>query len=44
MSLSLLFRYLRGQASGYSMVSMSELGIKYVEVEGDLRREGEGRA
>jgi hypothetical protein len=35
--------YIRGQASGYGIVYMSELGIKYVEVEGDLRRE-EGRA
>jgi hypothetical protein len=31
--------YIRAEASGYSIVSMSELGIKYVEVEGDLRRE-----
>jgi hypothetical protein len=31
--------YIWGEASGYSIVSMSELGIKYVEVEGDLRRE-----
>ena len=31
--------YIWGEASGYSTVSMSELGIKYVEVEGDLRRE-----
>jgi hypothetical protein len=31
--------YIRGEASGYSIVSMSELGIKYAEVEGDLRRE-----
>ena len=36
--------YIRREASGYSMVSMSELGIKYAEVEGDLRREEEGRA
>jgi hypothetical protein len=36
--------YLRGQASGYSIVSMSELGIKYVEVEVDLHREEEGGA
>ncbi len=34
--------YIRGQASSYSIVSMSALGIKYVEVEDDLRRE-EGR-
>jgi hypothetical protein len=34
--------YIRGQASGYSIVSMSELGIKYVEVEGNLRREEGG--
>jgi hypothetical protein len=31
--------YIWGEASGYGIVSMSELGIKYVEVEGDLRRE-----
>jgi hypothetical protein len=31
--------YIWGEASGYSIVSMSELGIKYVEDEGDLRRE-----
>ena len=31
--------YIWGEASDYSIVSMSELGIKYVEVEGDLRRE-----
>jgi hypothetical protein len=31
--------YIRGEASGYSIVSMSELGIEYAEVEGDLRRE-----
>jgi hypothetical protein len=31
--------YIRGEASGYNIVSMSALGIKYVEVEGDLRRE-----
>ena len=36
--------YIRGEASDYSIVSMSELGIKYAEVEGDLRREEEGRA
>jgi hypothetical protein len=35
--------YIWGEASGYSIVSMSALGIKYVEVEDDLRRE-EGRA
>ena len=35
--------YIRGEASSYGIVSMSELGIKYVEIEGDLRRE-EGRA
>jgi hypothetical protein len=34
--------YIRGEASGYSMVSMSELGIKYAEVEDDLRREEGG--
>ena len=26
-------------ASNYSIVSMSEVGIKYAELEGDLRRE-----
>jgi hypothetical protein len=31
--------YIWGETSGYSIVSMSELGIKYVEIEGDLRRE-----
>jgi hypothetical protein len=31
--------YIWGEASGYSIVSMSELGIKYVEDEGDLPRE-----
>ena len=31
--------YIRGEASGHSIVSMSELGIKYAEVEGDLGRE-----
>ena len=31
--------YIWGQSGGYSIVSMSDLGIKYVEVEGDLRRE-----
>jgi hypothetical protein len=36
--------YIRREASAYSIVSMSELGIKYAEVEGDLRREEEGRA
>jgi hypothetical protein len=36
--------YIWAEASGYSIVSMSELGIKYAEVEGDLRREEEGRA
>jgi hypothetical protein len=36
--------YIRGEASAYSIVSMNELGIKYVEVEADLRREEEGRA
>ena len=34
--------YIWPEASGYSIVSMSELGIKYAEVEGDLRREEEG--
>ena len=41
------FGYIRGQARGYGSVSLSDLGIKYVEVEGDLRREEEqeeGRA
>ncbi len=36
--------YVWGQSGGYSIVSMSELGIKYVEVEGDLHREEEGGA
>jgi hypothetical protein len=31
--------YIWGQGSGYSTVSMSALGIEYVEVEGDPRRE-----
>ena len=31
--------YIWGEASGYTIVSMSDLGIKYVEVEGDLSRE-----
>ena len=31
--------YIWGQSGAYSIVSMSDLGIKYVEVEGDLRRE-----
>jgi hypothetical protein len=35
--------YIWGEASDYCIVTMSELGIKYVEVEDDLRRE-EGRA
>ena len=35
--------YIRGEASGYGAVTMSAIGIEYVEVEGDLRRE-EGRA
>ena len=34
--------YIWGEASDYSIVSMSELGIKYAEIEGDLRREEEG--
>jgi hypothetical protein len=34
--------YIWPEASGYSIVSLSELGIKYAEVEGDLRREEEG--
>jgi hypothetical protein len=41
------FGYIRGEASGYRNVALSDLGIKYVEVEGDLRREEdeeEGRA
>ena len=41
------FGYIRGEASGFRVVSLSDLGIKYVEVEGDLRREEEqeeGRA
>src|SRR3712207_1502322 len=32
--------YIWEQSGGYSVVSMSDLGIKYVELEGDLRREG----
>ena len=36
--------YVHGEASGYNIVTMSALGIKYVEVEDDLRREEEGRA
>ena len=31
--------YIWGEPSGYNIVSMSALGIKYVEVEDDLRRE-----
>ena len=31
--------YIWGQSGGFSSVSMSDLGIKYVELEGDLRRE-----
>ena len=31
--------YIWPEASDYSIVSISELGIKYAEVEGDLRRE-----
>jgi len=41
------FGYIRREASGFRIVSLSDLGIKYVEVEGDLRREEEqeeGRA
>ena len=34
--------YIWPEASDYSIVSMSYLGIKYAEVEGDLRREEEG--
>ena len=34
--------YIWPEASDYSIVSMSELGIEYAEVEGDLRREEEG--
>ena len=34
--------YIWGETSGYNVVSMSALGIRYVEVEDDLRRE-EGR-
>jgi hypothetical protein len=36
--------YIRGEASDYCIVSMSELSIKYAEVEGDLPREEVGRA
>ena len=35
--------YIWGEPGGYNIISMSALGIKYVEVEDDLRRE-EGRA
>jgi hypothetical protein len=41
------FGYIGGEASGFRIVSLSDLGIKYVEVESDLRREEEqeeGRA
>ena len=41
------FGYIRGEARGFSSVSLSDLGLKYVEIEGDLRREEEqeeGRA
>jgi hypothetical protein len=41
------FGYIRGEANDFRIVSLSDLGIKYVEVEGDLRREEEqeeGRA
>ena len=31
--------YIWGEPSGYNIVSMSALGIKYVEAEDDLRRE-----
>ena len=31
--------YIWREASDYSIVSMSEVGIKYAELEGDLRRE-----
>ena len=34
--------YIWGEPSGYNIISMSALGIKYVEVEQDLRR-GEDR-
>ena len=34
--------YIWPEASDYSIVSISYLGIKYAEVEGDLRREEEG--
>ena len=34
--------YIWGEASDYCIVTMSELGIKYAEVEGDLGREEEG--
>jgi hypothetical protein len=46
-AISTSFGYIRGEASGFRVVSLSDLGIKYVEVEGDLRREEEqeeGRA
>jgi hypothetical protein len=41
------FGYIRGEARGFSSVSLSDLGLKYVEIEGNLRREEEqeeGRA
>jgi len=31
--------YVWGRSGGYNIVSMSDLGIRYVELEGDLRRE-----
>ena len=35
--------YIWGEPSGYNVVAMSALGIKYVETEDDLRREeGQG--
>ena len=34
--------YIQGEASGYNIVTMSALGIEYVEVEDDLRREEGG--
>ena len=34
--------YIWPEASDYGIVSMSELGIKYAEVEGDLGREEQG--
>jgi hypothetical protein len=34
--------YIRGEDGGYGVVTMSAIGIEYVEVEDDLRREEGG--